>query len=100
MPVSTSKRRLTSRTQSLPVKPGECEAWSSADPVPGSMTLNCAAAQDEILTHEETLQLLSEMAKAGSVTAAVALARELRLDPGEEEDELDDELERLLRRDG
>lgn len=55
---------------------------------------------DEILTHEETLQLLSEMAKAGSVTAAVALARELRLDPDEEEDELDDELERLLRRDG
>lgn len=30
---------------------------------------------DEILTHEETLQLLSEMAKNGSVTAAVALAR-------------------------
>ena len=29
---------------------------------------------DEILTHEETLQLLSEMAN-GSVTAAVALAR-------------------------
>ena len=54
----------------------------------------------EVLTHEETLQLLSEMARNGSVTAAVALARELRLDPGEEDkDELDTELDRLLRRD-
>ena len=35
----------------------------------------------------------------GSVTAAVALARELRLDPGDEDDdELDDELDRLLRK--
>lgn len=40
--------------------------------------------EGEILTHEETLQLLSEMAQNGSVTAAAALARELRLDPGEE----------------
>ena len=31
--------------------------------------------EGEILAHEETLQLLSEMAKNGSVTAAVALAR-------------------------
>jgi hypothetical protein len=54
----------------------------------------------EVVTHEETLRLLSEMAKKGSVTATVALARELRLDPGEEEDELDDELDRLLRKDG
>jgi hypothetical protein len=54
----------------------------------------------EILTHEETLRILSEMARNGSVTAAVALARELRLDPCDEELdlELDDELERLLRR--
>lgn len=53
-----------------------------------------------VLTHKEALQLLSEMARNGSVTAAVALARELRLDPGEEgEDELDTELDRLLRRD-
>jgi hypothetical protein len=29
----------------------------------------------EILTHEEALELLSEMAKSGSVTAAVALER-------------------------
>ncbi len=59
-------------------------------------------AGEVVLTHEETLQLLSEMARNGSVTAAVALARELRLDPGEEdedEDELDAELDRLLRRD-
>jgi hypothetical protein len=56
----------------------------------------------EVLTHEETLKILSEMARNGSVTAAVAMARELRLDPGDEDLdlELDDELERLLRRDG
>jgi hypothetical protein len=54
----------------------------------------------EILTHEDTLRILSEMARNGSVTAAVAMARELRLDPGYEgDDELDAELERLLRRD-
>ena len=39
------------------------------------------------------------MARAGSVTAAVAIARELRIDPGDEKDELDDELDRLLSRD-
>jgi hypothetical protein len=55
--------------------------------------------EGEVLTHEETLRLLSEMARNGSVTAAVAIARELRLDPGEEEDELDDELDRLVSRD-
>jgi hypothetical protein len=53
----------------------------------------------EILTHEETLRILSEMARNGSVTAAVALARELRLDPGDEgDDELDAELDRPLDR--
>ncbi|MGZ5320894.1 MAG: hypothetical protein ACXWFN_05505 [Solirubrobacterales bacterium] len=47
----------------------------------------------EVLTHEETLKILSEMARNGSVSAAVAMARELRLDPGDEDDgELDAEL--------
>ena len=55
--------------------------------------------EGEILSHEQTLEILSEMARSGSVTAAVAIARELRLDPGDEEDELDDELDRLLSRD-
>jgi hypothetical protein len=56
--------------------------------------------EGEILSHEQTLEILSEMARNGSVTATVALARELRLDPGEEgDDELDDELDRLLHRD-
>jgi hypothetical protein len=54
----------------------------------------------DVLSREEALRLLSEMAKNGSVTAAVALERALRLDPGkEDEDELDAELDRLLRRD-
>ena len=55
--------------------------------------------EGKVLTREETLRLLSEMARAGSVTAAVAIARDLRLDPGDEKDELDDELGRLLSRD-
>ena len=41
----------------------------------------------EILSREQTLQILSEMARAGSVTAAIALERALRLDPGGEDDE-------------
>ena len=48
----------------------------------------------EILSREQTLQILSEIARAGSVTAAIALERALRLDPGEENDE-DPELAEL-----
>ncbi len=55
--------------------------------------------EGEVLTHEETLRLRSEMAGEGSVSAAVALARALRLAPPDEEDEIDDELDRLLSRD-
>jgi hypothetical protein len=43
----------------------------------------------KILSREQTLQILSEMARAGSVTAAIALERALRLGPNEE-DEGDD----------
>jgi hypothetical protein len=43
----------------------------------------------EILTREEVLGILSEQARKGSITAAIVLARELRLDPGEDEDEPD-----------
>ena len=43
----------------------------------------------EILTREQTLRLLSEMAQSGSVTAAIALERALRLGPAEEEEEDD-----------
>jgi hypothetical protein len=48
----------------------------------------------EILTHREVLALLSEQARNGSVTAAVALERATRLDP--EPSFVDDELERIL----
>jgi hypothetical protein len=50
----------------------------------------------EILTHEEVLQILSEMARKGSVTAASVLERVLRTP---EEANVDDELDRILRRD-
>jgi hypothetical protein len=51
----------------------------------------------EILSREEILEILSEMAKPGSVTAAVHLERCLR--PGDSAtDSWDDELERMLRK--
>ena len=52
--------------------------------------------EKEILTREEALQILSEMATKGSVTAAVALERALRLHGPP--DDLDRELDRLLSR--
>ena len=51
--------------------------------------------EKEILTREEVLEILSEMARKGSVTAAVALERVLR--PGNPPDDWDDELARILR---
>jgi hypothetical protein len=45
--------------------------------------------EQEILSREQTLQILSEIARAGSVTAAIALERALRLAPGEEDDDDD-----------
>ena len=43
---------------------------------------------------EEVLQILSEMARKGSVSAAVALERVLR--PGDSPEDWDDELDRIL----
>jgi len=54
--------------------------------------------QTEILTHEEVLQILSEMARKGSVTAASLLERVLRK-KAEEEMDVDAELGRILRHD-
>jgi hypothetical protein len=51
--------------------------------------------ETEILTREECLQILSEMARSGSVTAAATLERVLR--PGDPPDAIDDALDRLLR---
>jgi hypothetical protein len=53
----------------------------------------------DILTRDECLRILSEMAQKGSVSAASALERALRLeDPDEEEeDDLFAELDRLRR---
>lgn len=41
----------------------------------------------EVLSREETLRILSEMTRRGSVSAAIALERALRLGPSEEDDE-------------
>lgn len=53
-----------------------------------------------ILSHEEVLEILSQQAKDGSVTAAVALERALRpsqkAEP-EKEPSLESELDRLIR---
>jgi hypothetical protein len=53
-------------------------------------------AETPIPTYEEVLELLAEQARAGSVTATVALERVLRYGP---RGGLDDELERLLAHD-
>jgi hypothetical protein len=51
----------------------------------------------EIATRHEALALLTAKARAGSVSAAIALERALRLDGEEEEpDDVHDELERIL----
>jgi hypothetical protein len=41
----------------------------------------------EVLTREETLRILSEMTRKGSISAAIALERALRLDPGEDDED-------------
>ncbi len=50
--------------------------------------------ESEILTREECLRILSDQARKGSVSAAVALERVLR--PGDPPDDWDDELARIL----
>jgi hypothetical protein len=50
--------------------------------------------ETEILTHQETLQLLSEQARKGSISAAIALERSLRL--GSPEPDIEDELDAIL----
>lgn len=54
----------------------------------------------DIRTREEVLQILSEQARKGSISAAVALARALRLDDPDDEDadELGNELDQHLSR--
>ena len=53
----------------------------------------------EILSHDDVLELLSAKARDGGVTAMVSLERALRMTPDDDPDEMDDELDRLLRRD-
>jgi hypothetical protein len=53
------------------------------------------AETHDIATREEALALLTEHARAGSATAAAALARELRAEERREES-LDAELEAVL----
>ena len=50
-------------------------------------------AKEDVADRREALAILSELARAGKVAAAVALVRELGLDDGPS---LDDELDRIL----
>ena len=54
------------------------------------------SGDQDVLTREDTLRILSEMTRKGSISAAIALERALRLDPGEDdEDPLMAELDAL-----
>jgi hypothetical protein len=53
---------------------------------------------ETVLTRQEVLALLSTKAKEGSDSAAIALERALRI-ADEPDDDVDDELERLLSKD-
>lgn len=50
----------------------------------------------EIGTREEMLQILTEMARNGSVTAATTLVRELRADEEEAKDPVESTIDRIL----
>jgi hypothetical protein len=52
--------------------------------------------QPEIATRAEVLEMLTKQAREGSIDAAIALEEALRV---ESPDDLDDELERILRGD-
>lgn len=55
------------------------------------------AKEKKILTHEEVLEILSEQAQEGSVTAAAALERALRARAKLEETSFEDELAALTK---
>jgi hypothetical protein len=52
-------------------------------------------SKDDIATHEETLRLLTKQARAGSIHATVALARELRA-AEKRQAEVDEVIDRIL----
>ena len=52
-------------------------------------------ADKSMLSHDEVLELLSERAREGSISAAIALERALRAAPKSDQG-LDDELSRIL----
>jgi len=52
--------------------------------------------KDKIATHEEVLELLTEQARNGSVTAAAALERAIRARPPEQEDEVSKAIDSIL----
>jgi hypothetical protein len=54
-------------------------------------------SEKKILSHEEVLEILSEQAQNGSVTAAAALERALRARAKMAETSFEDELEALTR---
>jgi hypothetical protein len=53
-------------------------------------------SKKKILTHDEVLEILSQQAKDGSVTAAAALERALRARERAKRETVEDELDRIL----
>ena len=51
---------------------------------------------NDVLIREQVLALLSKKAREGSVSAAIALERALRIDPHTQDTGIEDELDRLL----
>jgi hypothetical protein len=77
---------------------GSCEARDRRPPSGRLRKKACfLVPEPKILTHERVLEILSEQAENGSVTAAAALERALRAVARQENPELDAELDRLLR---
>lgn len=62
----------------------------------GPSQLGKVEPKGDIGTREEMLQILTEMARNGSVTAATTLVRELRQDEEEPEDEVGAAIDRIL----
>ena len=55
-------------------------------------------SNEKILSHDEVLELLSDRAREGSISAAIALERALRAKDEGEEDEVGEALNRILSR--
>jgi hypothetical protein len=56
--------------------------------------------EPKIASRDEVLELLTDQARKGSVTAAATLARELRAEERKQESEVDSAIDKILMRHG